>query len=158
MTRTEHRTLFPFMCFICTQWTGNILKPSQFACYMLLVAFNFLYQQLQELTYSPCDQTFQIPLYVGHLVDVLQLHSRYTTVVFSNSCIRSPASTASKKLSKTSFLFHHFLGQPLLVRCHGCTGPARLQGSKILRRHVKTAAMIMHLKRRGGFTETKEIS
>ena len=27
VTRIEHRTLCPLMCFTCTQWTGNILKP-----------------------------------------------------------------------------------------------------------------------------------
>ena len=68
---------------------------------------------------------------------MLQLHSTYTTVVFGNHCIRSTPSTASKKLSKIVLHFHHFLGQPLLVRCHGCCGPARLQDSKILRRHSK---------------------
>ena len=78
---------------------------------------------------------------------------------FGNHCIRSTASTASKKLSKIILLFHHFLGQPSLVRCHGCSQPG--QDSKTLRSWsvtAKTAAIIMHLGITGGFTETWEVS
>ena len=81
---------------------------------------------------------------------------RTPLLFFGNHCIRSTASTASKKLSKIVLVFHHFLGQPLLMRCHGCSQPARLQDSKILRRHVKTAAITMHLKITRGFTQTRE--
>ena len=48
-------------------------------------------------------------------------------------------STASKILSKTSFHFHHFLGQPLLLRCHGCSEDCKTPRS--WGRYVKTAAM-----------------
>ena len=40
--------------------------------------------------------------------------------------------TASEILSKFSFHFHHFLGQPLLLRCHGCSEDSKI--SRTLRR------------------------
>ena len=149
--------------------TVNIIfiASCQFVCCR---SQTFSYQQLQQLifsvyfcsrlrvSFSPCNQTFQIPPHISHPVDVLQFHSIYVTLDFSNHCIRSTASTTSKKLSKIFLHVHHSLGQPLLMRCHGCSGPGRFQDSKMLRRHVKTATIIMHLKITCGFTETRQIS
>ena len=95
-----------------------------------------------RVSFSPCDQTFQILLHISPP----GFQQRLT------------ASTASKKLSYIFLHLHHSPRQPLLVRCHGCTEPARFKDSKIFRRHVKMAAIIMHLKRTCGFTETWEIS
>ena len=77
------------------QWQSSSVGAACFfatsTCYWLQ---GFSYQQLQLLTcsvyfcsrlhvsFSPCDQTFQIPQHISHPVDVLQLHSTYTTVVF----------------------------------------------------------------------------
>ena len=81
-------------------------------------------------------------LYHSHpVIKRFRFHSTLATLVFSKHCIRSTASTASKKPSKIFLLSHHTMRQPPLVWCHGCCGPARPQTPKMLRRCVKTAAI-----------------
>ena len=127
--------------------TINFIASCQFLCCR---SQTFSYQQLQQLIFQVflqyCNQTFQIQQHISHPVCVAGAFHVYHLCFFGNHCIRSTPSTASKKLFSTFLHFHHSLGQPLLVRCHGCSQPARRQDSKILRRHVKTAAIMIHLK------------
>ena len=80
------------------------------------------------------------------------LYSLATNAVFPvNHCIQSTASTASKRRSKFFLRLHHFLRQPLLLLCHGCSEfLPRLQDLQGAMTSVKTAAII-HASRRNGW-------
>ena len=80
-------------------------------------------------------------------------HSPATNAVLPvNHCIQSTPSTASKKRSKLFLQFHHFLGQPLLLRCHGCSELLpRLQDlGGVMTKRLQS----LHLERKGGLTES----
>ena len=79
-----------------TQWRSSSLRAASFyvaGCkHFPINSFSSWYFLMYfcgrlRVSFSPCDQTFQIPQHIGHPVDVLHLLSRYPPVVFSHHCM-----------------------------------------------------------------------